>query len=133
MPHAEGTVAARIQAALEQAGAENATGTADEVTVAAVCRRAGVSRNTLYRYYPEALEAIRQLRRRRNSTATEQPTIERLRAELNSANTLVRQVVALLDHYVAAYQETRDVLAQRDRELADERRSRGSMPTALRR
>jgi AcrR family transcriptional regulator len=133
VPHAEGTVAARIQAALEQAGAENATGTADEVTVAAVCRRAGVSRNTLYRYYPEALEAIRQLRRRRNSTATEQPTIERLRAELNSANTLVRQVVALLDHYVAAYQETRDVLAQRDRELADERRSRGSMPTALRR
>ncbi len=133
MPHAEGTVAARIQAALEQAGAENATGTADEVTVAAVCRRAGVSRNTLYRYYPEALEAIRQLRRRRDSTATEQPTIERLRAELNSANTLVRQVVALLDHYVAAYQETRDVLAQRDRELADERRSRGSMPIALRR
>jgi AcrR family transcriptional regulator len=133
VPHAEGTVAARIQAALEQAGAENATGTADEVTVAAVCRRAGVSRNTLYRYYPEALEAIRQLRRRRDSTATEQPTIERLRAELNSANTLVRQVVALLDHYVAAYQETRDVLAQRDRELADERRSRGSMPIALRR
>jgi AcrR family transcriptional regulator len=133
VPHAEGTVAARIQAALEQAGAENATGTADEVTVAAVCRRAGVSRNTLYRYYPEALEAIRQLRRRRNSTATEQPTIERLRAELNSANTLVRQVVALLDHYMAAYQEMRDVLAQRDRELADERRRRGSMPTALRR
>jgi AcrR family transcriptional regulator len=133
VPRAEGTVAARIQAALEQAGAENATGTADEVTVAAVCRRAGVSRNTLYRYYPEALEAIRQLRRRRNSTATEQPTIERLRAELNSANTLVRQVVALLDHYMAAYHEMRDVLAQRDRELADERRRRGSMPTALRR
>jgi hypothetical protein len=59
--------------------------------------------------------------------------LERLRAELNSANTLVRQVVALLDHYMAAYHEMRDVLAQRDRELADERRRRGSMPTALRR
>ena len=57
----------------------------------------------------------------------------RLQAEISSANTLVRHLVALLDHYVAAYQETRDILAQRDRELAEERRSRGSMPTPLRR
>ena len=133
MPHAEGTVAARIQAALDQAAAESATGAAEQVTVAALCRRAGISRNTLYRYYPEALESIRQLRHRSDSNASDQPTIERLRAELVSANTLVRQIVALLDHYVAAYQETRDLLAQRDRELAEERRSRGSMPAALRR
>ena len=132
MRHAEGTVAARIQAALEQAAAEDATGTAEQVTVAALCRRVGISRNTLYRYYPEALEAIRQLRHRPDSKTTDQPTIERLRTELSSANTLARQLVALLDHYVAAYQETRDRLAQRDRELAEERRSRGSMPTKLR-
>ena len=133
MPHAEGTVAARIQAALEQAAAEDATGTAEQVTVAALCRRVGISRNTLYRYYPEALQAIRQLRDRPHSNPTDRPTIERLRTELSSANTLARQLVALLDHYVAAYQETRDLLAQRDRELAEERRSRGSMPTKLRR
>ncbi len=133
MLHAEGTVAARIQAALEHAAAEDATGTAEQVTVAALCRRVGISRNTLYRYYPEALLAIRQLRDRPDSNATDQPSIERLRTELTSANTLVRHLVALLDHYVAAYQETRDLLAQRDRELAEERRSRGSMPAALRR
>jgi len=132
VPHAEATVAARIQAALEQATAKNATGTAEHVTVAAVCRGAGVSRNTLYRYYPEALKAIRQLRRPPDSNTADQPTIERLRVELTSANTLVRQLVALLDHYVAAYQETRDLLAQRDRELAEERRNRGSIPTELR-
>jgi len=131
--HAEGTVAARIQAALEQAAAEDATGTAEQITVAALCRRVGISRNTLYRYYPEALQAIRQLRDRPDSNATDRPTIERLRTELSSANTLTSQLVALLDHYVAAYQETRDLLAQRDRELAEERRSRGSMPTKLRR
>ena len=133
MPHAEGTVAARIQAALEQAAAKDATATGEQVTVAALCRRAGISRNTLYRYYPEALQAIRQLHHRPDANATEQPTVERLRAELSSANTLARQLVALLDHYLAAYQETRDLLAQRDRELAEVRRSRGSTPTALRR
>lgn len=133
MPHAEGRVAARIQAALEQAAAKNATGAAEQMTVAALCRRVGISRNTLYRYYPEALEKIRQLRRRPDSNVIEQPKIERLRTELSSANTLVRQLVALLDHYVAAYQEARDLLIQRDRELAEERRSRGSTPTALRR
>jgi AcrR family transcriptional regulator len=133
VPHAEGTVAARIQAALEHAVAEDATGTAEQVTVAGLCRRVGISRNTLYRYYPEALQAIRQLRDRPDSNVTDQPTIERLRTELSSANTLARQLVALLDHYVAAYQETRDLLAQRDRELAEERRSRGSMPIKLRR
>jgi hypothetical protein len=72
-------------------------------------------------------------RDRPDSNATDQPTLERLRAELSSANTLARQLVALLDHYVAAYQEMRDLLAQRDRELAEERRSRGSTPTKLRR
>jgi AcrR family transcriptional regulator len=135
VPHAEGTVAARLQAALEQAAAEDADapGTAEQPTVAALCRRVGISRNTLYRYYPEALQAIRQLRDRPDSNPPDQPTIERLRTELSSANTLARQLVALLDHYVAAYQEMRDLLAQRDRELAEERRSRGSMPTKLRR
>ncbi len=133
MAHAKGTVAARIQAALQETAAKNAAGAAEQATVAALCRRAGISRNTLYRYYPEALEAIRQLRHRPDSNATEQPTIERLRAELSSVNTLTRHLVSLLDHYVVAYQETRDLLAQRDRELAVERRSRGSMPAALRR
>jgi AcrR family transcriptional regulator len=133
VPHAKGAVAARLQAALEQAAAHGGARPAELTTVTALCRRAGISRNTLYRYYPEALEAIRQLRHRPGSNATDQPTIERLRAELSSANTLARQLVALLDHYVAAYQETRDLLAQRDRELAEERRSRGSMPAALRR
>ena len=133
MPHAEGTVAARIQAALEQSAAKDATGTAEPVTVASLCRHTGISRNTLYRHYPEALEAIRQLRDTPDSSAMHQPMIQRLRAELSTANTLASRLAALLDHYLAAYQETRDLLAQRERELAEERRSRGSMPAALRR
>ena len=133
MPADKATVAARLQVAIADAAAKSGAGAAEQTTVAALCRRAGISRNTLYRYYPEALEAIRQLRHRPGASATEQPLIERLQAEISSANTLVRHLVALLDHYVAAYQEARDLLAQRDRELAEERRSRGSMPTPLRR
>jgi AcrR family transcriptional regulator len=130
VPHAKGAVAARIQAALEEVSAQGGAGAAAQTTVAALCRRAGISRNTLYRYYPEALEAIRALRHR-PAIAADQSTIERLRTELSSANTLASHLVALLDHYLAAYRETRDLLTQRERELAEERRARTNVSTLV--
>ena len=39
------------------------------VTAAALCRRVGVSRNSLYRYHPKVLEALRGLRRQQPSRA----------------------------------------------------------------
>lgn len=60
-------------------------------------------------------------------------TIRQLRAELAHAYRLTRQLAALVDHYVLAYRETQELLTQRDRELAELRRSRASLPTGLRR
>jgi hypothetical protein len=60
-------------------------------------------------------------------------TIRQLRTELAQAHTLTDQLVALVDHYVLAYRETQEQLLQRERELAELRRSRGSLPTGLRR
>ena len=133
MPSAERSVAARIQAALAHAQTHAGDTTAERASVAALCRRAGISRNSLYRYYPEAVQAIHRLQRGPDVNATHLATIRCLRAELTDASSLSRHLATLVDHYAAAYQETRDLLAQRDRELAEERRSRGSLPTALRR
>lgn len=129
----EGSVAERIAAALARASERFATHPSERPTIAALSRSAGVSRNTLYRFYPEALATIRQWRARSPESATEHARIRHLRAELTRASTLVQHLSALLDHYARAYQEAQDLLSRRERELAELRRSRGSLPTALRR
>ena len=133
MPGAERSVAERIQEALAYAGSDTGGISAERPSVAALCRRAGISRNTLYRFYPEALHAIRRLRHRAEVNTAHVATIRRLRADLAGASTLSRHLATLVDHYAAAYQEARELLDQRDRELAELRRSRGSLPTVLRR
>ena len=119
------SVAHRVAAAL----ADAAPGT----TVAALCRDAGISRNTLYRFYPEAVRAIRRLRGRPSMKTSGMTTIHQLRTQLAQAHRLSRQLVALVDHYVLVYREAQEQLQQRERELSELRRSRGSLPTGLRR
>jgi hypothetical protein len=65
--------------------------------------------------------------------ASQLATIRQLRAELAYAHTLTRHLAALVDHYALAYRETQERLLQRERELVELRRSRGSLPTGLRR
>jgi hypothetical protein len=65
------------------------------------------------------------------ANSSDKETIKRMRAELCSANILVGLLAALVDHYLIAYEETRDLLAQRERELAEDRRRNGSKPTAV--
>jgi hypothetical protein len=127
MPIAERSAAARIDEALARVDP------AERVTVTAVCRQAGISRNALYRFHPEALQRIRQLQQTHRPTATDVTTIRDLRAELTQAQALTRHLTALVDHYAAACREAHELLARRDRELAELRRSRRSSPTALRR
>jgi AcrR family transcriptional regulator len=100
-------------------------------TVADLCRRAGVSRNTLYRYYPEVVQAVTRLRRRggpgRKRRQTE--TLRALRSELMALRAQVAQLATLADHYHTAAEELRTLLARRDRELAalrDDRRPRAA-------
>jgi AcrR family transcriptional regulator len=98
-------------------------------TVADLCRRAGVSRNTLYRYYPEVVQEVTRLRRRGGSgrKRRQTETVRALRSELTALRTQVSQLATLADHYHTVAEELRTLLARRDRELAalrDDRRPR---------
>jgi AcrR family transcriptional regulator len=128
---AERSVAERLAEAL--AHAASGIHGPKRLTVASLCRHAGISRNTLYRFYPDALQAIRRMQARTRMNAPQLATIRQLRAELAHAHALTHHLAGLVDHYVLAYRETQEQLLQRERELAELRRSRGSLPTGLRR
>ena len=137
--HPSGTgrsVAERLNEALAVLARAGSEGKApDRVTVAALCRCADVSRNTLYRYHPDVLEALRRQHRQQPSVAPDGlgATIRNLRSELTSLHSQLRQLAALVDHYYAAYREAQVLLERRERELAQLRRSAQSSPIALRR
>jgi hypothetical protein len=89
-------------------------------TVAGVCRQASVSRNTLYRYHPDIVQAVSRLRRcgGQHRPSRQTVTLRALRSELAALHTQVSQLVTLADHYHTAAEELRTLLALRDRELA---------------
>ena len=88
--------------------------------MSSLCRAADVSRNTLYRYYPDMAETIRQLRRRRGARrhGALQRAIAALRANLTTTRRQLAQLAAVVDHYYTATEELRAQLARRERDLA---------------
>jgi AcrR family transcriptional regulator len=101
-------------------------------TVAALCRRAGVSRNSVYRYHPDVLETLRQLNRREGGTnpgKSRRPGSDP-RPDLKSLQAQLIKLAALVDHYYSAYRETQALLERREREIAELRRS-GKSPIQL--
>ena len=93
------------------------------LTASALCELAAISRNALYRYHPDvvhALHAAQQKHRPRPDAA------KRTARQLRDDNAVLREqfakLAALVDHYFAAWQETRLLLQRRERELADLRR-----------
>ena len=56
-----------------------------------------------------------------------------LRREAAQLREQLGKLAALVDHYYAAYRDTQDLLARRERELADLRRRLETAPVALRR
>jgi AcrR family transcriptional regulator len=90
------------------------------LTISSLCRLACVSRNTLYRYYPDMAEAVRRSRRRRGAglQAAQESTLRSLRSELSMLRGQLAKLATLADHYHAAAEELRALLARRDRELA---------------
>lgn len=93
------------------------------LTVTALCERARISRNALYRYHSDVLQALRDARQHRGGR---RGAATRVAHELRQENTVLREqlakLAALVDHYFAAWQETRLLLQRRDRELAESRR-----------
>jgi hypothetical protein len=91
------------------------------VTVAGLCRVAGVSRNSLYRYHAPILKALRDHQRNCPgfAHAKARNSVVKRRAENIGLRADIGKLAALVDHYYAAYRESASLLERRDRELAE--------------
>jgi AcrR family transcriptional regulator len=102
-------------------------------TAAELCRLAGVSRNSLYRYHSSTLKALRKFQCRRPSRRDLGATriVELLRTENASLQDKMAKLAGLIDHYYSAYRETIALLERRDRELAAVRRKLDLKPVVI--
>jgi AcrR family transcriptional regulator len=91
------------------------------VTVTELGQRAGVSRNSLYRYHSPILEVLREHQRHgpKSVQAKARKSVVRRRAENIGLRADIAKLAALVDHYYAAYRETASLLERRGRELAE--------------
>jgi hypothetical protein len=88
-------------------------------TISTLCRCAGVSRNTLYRYYPAMADKVRRLRRQRGrAQATRESVVKALRSEVAALRDQLAKLATLAEHHFAVAEEQRALVARRDRELA---------------
>jgi AcrR family transcriptional regulator len=103
-----------------------------KATAAELCRIAGVSRNSLYRYHPTVVDRLRQYQQQHpvvKPSARGRP--DPLKTEIARLRDQLSKLVTLVDHYYGAYCETRLLLQRRERELADLRRKLDSRPAVL--
>jgi AcrR family transcriptional regulator len=124
-------VAERLEQALAILMQRTATGISPQApTIAALCRLAHVSRNSLYRYHPDILAALRRHRARRGISpragggSSTKEEVNQLRAQL-------AKIAALVDHFYTAYREARTLLERRERELAELRRTLALVPSVI--
>ena len=106
----------------------------ERVTVSALCQLANVSRNSLYRYHPDVLRAVRE-HQGPGGFRCFGPVAVRLfgpqQAELIALRQQTTKLAALVDHYYAAYREARALLTRREQELAELRRRLDSKPVRI--
>ena len=131
-PRRRGMAQARLMQALETLTQRNQP-PARAATVAELCRLANVSRNSLYRYHPTILQALRKHHPRgpKSVQAKAQKSAEQQRDENVALREDISKLAALVDHYYTAFQESRILLERRDRELAELRRRLSSRPVRL--
>jgi AcrR family transcriptional regulator len=136
-PHADRgpAVAARLAGALELLTQHSDNDIPHQgATVSELCRLAGISRNSLYRYHPEILTALRlHQRKSAPNDCAGQSTPRTLASDVASLQNQLSKLAALVDHYYAAYREVRATLDRRDREISDLRRKSDAKPSPLRR
>ena len=125
--------AARLSKALTLLKRRNSADTARQgATISELSRLAGVSRNAIYRYHPKILTVLRQLQGR-SADPPGQWAHSAHAADHARLQDQLSKLVALVDHYYAAYRETRTLLDRRDRQLAELRRKLNSAPATIRR
>jgi hypothetical protein len=137
-PHTERTKAPSRRTAKAQLTNALATliqkdGDNQAATVVELCRLAGVSRNSLYRYHADILKALRKHQCRRPSAAQSKArrSDEQRRIENIALRERISTLAALVDHHYAAYREASALLERRDRELAELRRRLKLRPTLV--
>lgn len=112
------TASQRLREALTEIAAT------DTPTATALCERAGVSRNALYRFHRDILQDLCALQQHASpDPGSTHRELVRLRQEVSNLREQQAKLAALVDHYFAAWQESCALLQRRDRELADLRRS----------
>ena len=131
-PTRRGMAQARLKQALETLSQRSQTPAAP-ATVAELCQLAKVSRNSLYRYHTEILQALRKHHPRgpKSAQAKAQKSAQLRRSENVALREDISKLAALVDHYYAAFQESRVLLERRDRELAQLRRGLSSRAVPL--
>jgi hypothetical protein len=122
----------RLRQALETLTA-SASDRPERVTVSALCQLANVSRNSLYRYHPDVLRAVREHQGREVSAASVRlrQAVDAQQAELIALRQQITKLAALVDHYYAAYREAQALLARREQELAELRKRLDSKPVKI--
>jgi hypothetical protein len=115
-----GTAQARLAQALETLTREDARAAAT-VTVAALCRVANVSRNSLYRYHAPILKTLREHQRHGPQVAhvRARKCAEQRRLAIVGLHADIAKLAALVDHYYTSLRETSALLERRDRQLAE--------------
>ncbi len=110
-----------------------ATTRKERVTLTALCEAANVSRNSVYRYHPQVLRALREHQRQveRSASRRSPEALFAQQAELERLRKHTTKLAALVDHYYAAYREAAALLTRRERELAELRRQMDSRPARL--
>jgi phosphoketolase len=129
----EGTAADRLAQALLTLTHRPRGGEPEKATVAELCRRAGVSRNALYRFHQGVLDSLRNYQRACDRTEESKMSDRnrKLSTENSSLRKQLQKLAALVDHYYLAHREARGLLERRERELADLRRSVKARPIVL--
>jgi len=115
----------RLREALAELVRQQASGGAPRApTATALCEHAGVSRTALYRYHSDVLQELHKLQQQRQrDPGPAKQEYQQLRDENADLRHQAESLAALVDHYFAAWQETRALLERRERALAELRRN----------
>lgn len=103
------------------------------LTATALCELVGISRNALYRYHPDVVQALHVAQQKHLRRPDDAVRAARLRRDNAALRKQLTKLAALVDHYFAAWQETRLQLERRDRELAEVRRAHKPQVVSLHR
>ena len=94
------------------------------LTATTLCHLAAVSRNALYRYHADVLQALHKAQLRHGGPQdSAKLVVAQVRRENDTLREQVTKLAALVDHYYAAWHESRTLLERRERELAELRRN----------